>query len=306
MLIELHREVKKKYIIILFLLYCVNCAPHKSIYKVNNPYNKRSAYQNNKDRFESQSFRWDNADNICIEDVPINGYRRKEVKDQGSDYIIRRVYNRNQTKYKNKKYSNFYSYNKDNKFKSTKRRKNKEILYKIKKGDTLYRISKKYHIPIEEICRINNINENIIKAGAFLKIPVNGSGEGSNKKKYAKKKHQFSWPLKNIFTVRRDGIDGVKSIGIIITGRPDAQVISSASGKVNKIGRMRGFGRYVVIRHADNYFTIYANLKKIVVEEDEKIRSGKIIGRINNNKLHFQIDYRGKSLNPLHYLPKRG
>ncbi len=45
------------------------------------------------------------------------------------------------------------------------------IKHIVKKGETLYRISKKYNIPVEEIRRINNIKGNQIKAGQVLKIP---------------------------------------------------------------------------------------------------------------------------------------
>ena len=47
------------------------------------------------------------------------------------------------------------------------------IKHVVKKGETLYRISKMYNVPIEEIRRANNIKGNYIKVGQVLKIPKN-------------------------------------------------------------------------------------------------------------------------------------
>ncbi len=47
----------------------------------------------------------------------------------------------------------------------------KYIKYKVRKGDTLYSISKKFNIPIEQIKKVNKINGNIISVGEILKIP---------------------------------------------------------------------------------------------------------------------------------------
>ncbi len=42
----------------------------------------------------------------------------------------------------------------------------------VKKGETLYRIAKKYGVSVEEIVKINKIRNNLIKPGMVLKIPV--------------------------------------------------------------------------------------------------------------------------------------
>ncbi len=47
----------------------------------------------------------------------------------------------------------------------------KFIKYRVKKGDTLFSISKKFNVPIEHIKKVNKIDGNIISTGAILKIP---------------------------------------------------------------------------------------------------------------------------------------
>ncbi len=201
--------------------------------------------------------------------------------------------------YQKKNKDKRYSYNNKNKA-------NRPIVYKIKKGDNLSRISKKFNIPIKDICKSNRIkNRNNIKAGMLIKIPVR-SNRIVKRNVTPKKKPRFNWPIKDIINIKSDAQDGVKPIGIVITARNGSKILSSASGTVEKIGRMRGFGRYVILKHLNRYFTIYSNLQKIFVFEGDRIKSGMAIGKLEGNKLHFQIDYSGKPENPLRYLSKRG
>jgi len=193
-------------------------------------------------------------------------------------------------------------------------KKNNIIYYKVKRGDTLTHISKKHDISIASILSFNNLkNENKIKKGFILKIPAPQSASGTSKKNIAREQKsdrsaspRFRWPVQNVIGYHNDGVDGVKPIGIVITGKPGSTVLSSASGTVKKIGSMRGFGKYIVIHHAGRFATVYANLEEITVSEGDTIQGGNAIGRINNfdRKLHFQIDLEGKPENPLKYLPK--
>ena len=193
-------------------------------------------------------------------------------------------------------------------------KKNNAVYYKVKRGDTLTRISKRYNIPIASILSFNNLkNENKIKKGFILKIPAGQSASAISRKNIVNEQMphksvapRFRWPVDNVIDYHNDGVNGVKPIGIVITGKAGSTVLSSASGTVKKIGSMRGFGKYIVIHHSGRFATVYANLDQITVSEGDKIRGGNAIGRINNSdrKLHFQIDLEGKPENPLKYLPK--
>jgi murein DD-endopeptidase MepM/ murein hydrolase activator NlpD len=197
--------------------------------------------------------------------------------------------------------------------KKTRDIKEKIALYKVRRGDTLTKISKQFNIPIDAIASLNHVtNENVIRAGMVLKIPANADprrgGSAGLRGKAARPKHEgpkFKWPLPHIVEYKRDGYNGVKPIGIIITGEPGAAVLSSAAGVIKKIGRMRGFGRFVVISHPGRFATVYSNLSRIAVSEGDIIAAHNIIGTIDraDKRLHFQIDYEGKPQNPLEYLP---
>jgi len=200
----------------------------------------------------------------------------------------------------------------------TERKANRTLLrYRVRRGDTLFGISRKFRVSLDELCTVNRIrNKSRIRYGQVLLIPGGtASGTCSVKKKTAGKvvknkrarRPSFTWPVNRVYSCRRDGSRGVQSIGIVITARPGSKVTSSAGGVVKKIGEMRGYGRYVIVVHEKRYVTVYANLGSIRVSEGDRIRAGSMIGSLGSDSrtLHFQIDREGKPQNPLSLLPAR-
>ena len=66
----------------------------------------------------------------------------------------------------------------------------------------------------------------------------------------------------------------------------------------------RGYGHYVVIRHANGLETVYAHLPRKLVKEDQNVKAGDPIGLGGNSgrstgpHLHFETVLMGKSLDP--------
>jgi len=192
------------------------------------------------------------------------------------------------------------------------------VRYKIKKGDTLYSIARKYNLSPDILKKANNMKSgNHISAGSTLRIPVKKEVSAGRSRKVPAKttapsatrgsSPSFKWPLAHVVRYDRDGMEGVKSIGLVIRGKNGAPVMSSAAGTVEKIGYMRGYGRYIVLKHTNNFITVYANLENITVREGDRISSGKTLGYVDRDtgKIHFQIDYDGKTADPLRYLPRK-
>lgn len=77
------------------------------------------------------------------------------------------------------------------------------------------------------------------------------------------------------------------------------------SGKV-RIVRYEGggYGKYIVIRHNNGLETIYGHLSKQLVEENQTVRAGEVIGlggntgRSTGSHLHFETRLCGVALNP--------
>ena len=128
--------------------------------------------------------------------------------------------------------------------------------------------------------------------------------------KFSQKISRWQWPVKGkvveYFSNRAQG-----NKGIDITGLRGTKIKSTAKGKVVYAGNaLRGYGKLIIIKHNDDYLSAYAHNDRILVKEQQQINRGDVIatmGDTDANKvmLHFEIRFRGKSVNPLKYLPKK-
>lgn len=201
------------------------------------------------------------------------------------------------------------------------------VYHIVKKGDTLYSISRRYKVSVDSIRETNKLSDaKPLYVGSRLLIKKSAAGtksgattnttktakrtssDSSKKKPSAVSNLHFTWPVKTVRGVDRDGQNGVKSIGIVIRTAPGTAVYSAENGVVEKIGYMRGFGNYVVMKHNARVMTVYANLDSVAVTNGQNVGKGAPIGRIakNDNSIHFQINYAGKALDALTILPPRG
>jgi len=98
--------------------------------------------------------------------------------------------------------------------------------------------------------------------------------------------------------------------GINIEGKRGQAVYSAASGKVVYAGSaLRGYGKLIIVKHNDDYLSAYAHNDKFHVKEQEIVKAGQLIADMGNTDapqimLHFEIRYRGKSVNPEKFLPE--
>ena len=78
-------------------------------------------------------------------------------------------------------------------------------------------------------------------------------------------------------------------------------------GKVRVVqnqGRRVGYGKYIIIRHENGLETVYAHLDKWLVNEDQYVEAGEVIGlggntgRSTGSHLHFETRFLGQPINP--------
>jgi murein DD-endopeptidase MepM/ murein hydrolase activator NlpD len=82
---------------------------------------------------------------------------------------------------------------------------------------------------------------------------------------------------------------------------------AAESGKVTKAatGYNGGYGNVVYIDHQNGYSTRYAHMKKVLVRTGQTIERGQIIGLMGNTgrsdgaHLHFEVQYKGKPVDPM-------
>ncbi len=140
--------------------------------------------------------------------------------------------------------------------------------------------------------------------------PVNSVPDKKPTKSKSNKIRSWIWPTKGkVISPFSNSESGNK--GIDISGRKGQQILAAADGKVVYAGSaLRGYGNLIIIKHNDDYLSAYAHNAKLLVGEKAQIKAGQHIADMGSTdaastRLHFEIRYRGKSVNPLKYLPKR-
>ena len=84
-------------------------------------------------------------------------------------------------------------------------------------------------------------------------------------------------------------------------------IVAAFDGKVRIVKyERRGYGKYVVIRHANGLETVYGHLSKQLVEENQLVKAGEVIGlggntgRSTGSHLHFETRFLGIAINPIY------
>ena len=84
-------------------------------------------------------------------------------------------------------------------------------------------------------------------------------------------------------------------------------IVAAFDGKVRIVKyERRGYGKYVVIRHDNGLETVYGHLSKQLVEENQLVKAGEVIGlggntgRSTGSHLHFETTFLGIAINPIY------
>ena len=84
-------------------------------------------------------------------------------------------------------------------------------------------------------------------------------------------------------------------------------IVAAFDGKVRIVKyERRGYGKYVVIRHDNGLETVYGHLSKQLVEENQLVKAGEVIGlggntgRSTGTHLHFETRFLGIAINPIY------
>jgi septal ring factor EnvC (AmiA/AmiB activator) len=121
---------------------------------------------------------------------------------------------------------------------------------------------------------------------------------------------QLKLPVKNKISVRygtRRKIGNLRWKGIVISGELGNEIHSIYTGRVVYADWMRGFGLLLIIDHGDSYLSLYGHNESLLVEEGDWVLTGQTIatmgksGGSNKPGLYFEIRYKGRPQNPLHW-----
>ena len=119
----------------------------------------------------------------------------------------------------------------------------------------------------------------------------------------------WTWPTQGK-VVKQFSLAEHGNKGIDIAGTRGQQVLAASDGQVVYAGNaLRGYGNLVIINHDNEFLSAYAHNDVLLVKEGQKVKRGQQIAKMGSTDassvgLHFEIRYRGQSVNPIKYLPK--
>lgn len=173
-------------------------------------------------------------------------------------------------------------------------------LYIVQRGDTLSGIAQKCSIKMADLVAFNNLSKPYrIFPRQELKLY---SPKNLIEKRPIKSKNNFIWPLKNRSNYKF--IADIKGkTSLIITAPKGTRVHAVAKGEVVYAGEgINQFGKMVILKHANNYLTLYAHNDKIMVRKGQIVTQNEIIatvgssGNVMESQLFFEVRHKGKKV----------
>lgn len=212
------------------------------------------------------------------------------------------------------------------------------IDYPVHKGDTLYSISRRFSVSMDELEDVNDLDDPAkLRVGQVLKIPYRGQGVGKRPKSESgaepvpdassKKKvtltqarvfiGKLAWPVPNArmaspFGPRwmnfHEGLDFAAPVGTPVYAAHDGRVVHSDD-------RLRGYGNLIVIQ-APGLLTIYAHNNRNLVRAGDRVSKGDLIAEVGETghatgpHLHFETrikdrDGKNVAVDPLVFYPRK-
>ncbi len=156
---------------------------------------------------------------------------------------------------------------------------------------------------------------------ALEKQRKSGEQKGESRPQYAldskdfrKNKGKLPWPIKgkvlHKYGKQHDARlkTTINNTGIDIRVKPGAKVQSIFTGVVTMITYLSGFGNTIIVNHGGGYYSVYSHLDDILVELDNLVETGEVIGLAGDSgslegaKLHFALFADQKTENPQKWL----
>jgi murein DD-endopeptidase MepM/ murein hydrolase activator NlpD len=199
------------------------------------------------------------------------------------------------------------------------------VVHVLRPGETVFRLSRYYGVPVRDIVRANRIGDvSSVPAGARLFVP--GARREPPRSSIALASHtptgpqarhraqrtgdlEFVWPVRGRLSSRFGWRGSRPHEGIDIAARKGAEVRAAESGRVILAGRLGGYGRVVIVKHAGHYSSVYAHNHRNRVRKGQFVEKGQVIaevgssGRSSGPHLHFEIRRSQSPKDPMSYLP---
>ncbi len=115
--------------------------------------------------------------------------------------------------------------------------------------------------------------------------------------------NKWQWPtlaqnqFKRVSTEEQNGLDIFGKLGDPVYAVNPGRVMYAGDG-------LKNYGNLVIVRHSENWVSVYAHLQKILVKEGDQVNAGQRIALLGNSgstpemKLYFEIRQKGKPVDP--------
>ncbi len=201
-----------------------------------------------------------------------------------------------------------------------------EVFHVVEPGQTLWRIARAYDVPLEELKKVNGIDDvtelevgrMLVVPGATEKLdvppypaPIPGSAGASAAATVALPAGSlFVWPLGGeILSYYGEPRRNRRHKGLDIRGRQGQPVVAAGAGRVVYSGNtMRGYGNTVILDHGNGVQSLYAHNSRLLVRVGEFVEQGEAIARVGRTgnatteHCHFEIRKDRVPVNPLPHL----
>ncbi|MDT8376594.1 MAG: M23 family metallopeptidase [Mariprofundaceae bacterium] len=205
--------------------------------------------------------------------------------------------------------------------------------YRVRKGDTLYSIGKRFGIDHKLLARRNHIRYpytiyvgqrlSLTRTAAkpqYMPIPrasakkertvtgkpskstkraVPGKAVSSHSRAAVNGSVKLRWPINAKVTSRFGRRGSRMHDGIDIGAKEGTPVHAAAAGEVvYSDQRLSGYGKLIIIRHSSDMFTAYAHNQRNLVRKGNRVKAGDVIARVGRT---------GRASGPhLHFEVRRG
>lgn len=191
------------------------------------------------------------------------------------------------------------------------------IVYKVREGDTVYTIAKKYQTDAQNIVNFpfNDFTDQetfALTVGQTLIVPdgiqpdtsvarvvqftpsINAGGSG-----------QLMWPTSGVITQYPSWYH----MALDIANPSGPAVAAAGDGVVILVKYLTyDYGQHIMIDHGNGIVTLYGHLQAIYVKPGDRVAKGQVIGRMGSTgrstgtHLHFEVRRSGVLVDPRSYL----
>ena len=98
--------------------------------------------------------------------------------------------------------------------------------------------------------------------------------------------------------------------GIDLSAPKGTPVYATGNAVVTRSSWQPGYGQLIELNHGFGYKTRYGHLSKRYVSPGDSVTRGQVIGEVGNtgvssgSHLHYEVRFRDKTVNPIHYFNK--